>query len=413
MDALEDTVERKPKVSIVIPVYNDEAHIADAIESVLGQTLREIEIIVVDDGSTDGTCAVLRGYEGRITCLTQSNSGQGAARNAGILASGGRYVCFLDSDDTYMPNKVEVQSAFLDEHPDVGLCYSGWLDVDVETGRVLNDYSDVKPEGDPTTNVFPPHFPYFAALLRREWLERVGVFDERFRNAEDTDLWWRLWAAGCVFRRVKGVHAVRGVRPASLSRNVPQACKSTLIVYRKYFAMIGSRASRAVRIRRLAGVSMKLAGHYIVKGDIDHAEQALKDALRYDRHLLGERTYWLQLLGQLDLKYPFAEGEGIKSFTSVWRQLKALISDVLGGRDSRTEPEGLRKATWALAYALSLHAAISGRLFQTLRWFIVGTLKGRVAHAPGFAWLLVRRFYGRATPSPKDRVTGRRADLCL
>ena len=392
MDVMEDTVERKPKVSIVIPVYNDEAHIADAIESALEQTLREIEIVVVDDGSTDGTREVLREYEGRITCLRQSNSGPGAARNAGISASRGKYVCFLDSDDTYMPDKVAVQSAFLDEHPEVGLCYSGWLDVDAATGSVVNDFSDARPEGNPAKDVFPPHFPSFAALLRREWLERVGGFDERFRNAEDTDLWWRLWAAGCVFRRVKGALAARGVRPKSASKNVSQACKSTLILYRKYFAMIGSRASRAVRVRRLAGVWMKLAGYYIVKGDIDHAKQALKNALRYDRRLLGERTYWLQLLEQLDLKYPLGEGEGIKSFTSVWRQLKTLASNVLDDNDGRTETESLRKATWALAYALSLHAAISRRLLQAIRWFIVGTMKGRGAHAAGFAWLLVRRF---------------------
>ena len=379
-------------VSIIIPVYNDEDCVASAIESALSQTLPDVEVIVVDDGSTDGTPDVLGRYRGDVVHIRRENGGLPAARNTGIAASRGKYLCFLDSDDELMPGKARLQSSFLEEHGDAGLCYSGWLDVDIRDGRVLRDFSSARPEPNPATDVFPPHFPVFAALVRRKWVERVAGFDERFRFAADNDFWWRLWAEGCVFRRLRGALARRGVRSGSLSKHVPEHSSYVIFAYRKYFAMIGSRASRVVRIRRLAGVWMKLAGYYIVKGDIDHAEQALKDALRYDRHLLGERTYWLGLLGQLDLKYPFAEGEGIKSFTSVWRQLKALISDVLGGSDGRAETEGSRKATWALAYALSLHAAISGRLFQTIKWFIVGTLKGRGAHTPGFAWLLVRRF---------------------
>ncbi|MBN1593519.1 MAG: glycosyltransferase [Candidatus Coatesbacteria bacterium] len=378
-------------VSIIIPVYNDENYIEKAINSALAQTHSDVEVVVVDDGSTDGTPDILDKFGGDITRIRRENGGLPAARNTGINASHGRYLCFLDSDDEFMPEKVREQFSFLEERPDAGLCYSGWLDVDIHDGRILRDFSSARDEPRPGVDVFPPHFPVFAALVRRHWVERIGGFDEWFLCAADNDFWWRLWAAGCTFRRLKGALAVRGVRPKSMSKHVPKHSSYVIAAYRKYFSLIGPKAGRSIRVRSLAGVWMKQAAHYLTIGDVESARTALASALRYDRRLLRERTYWLQLLTQLDLKYPLGYGEGISSFSKVWSKLKALIDDVLAEPgSSQSKPSRISEAEWALAFALSLHACNSRKLLQMVKWYIVGAFKGRGGHMLGFAWLLIR-----------------------
>src|SRR3972149_614140 len=106
-----------PKVSVIIPSYNRADCVCDAIDSVLAQTYRDFETIVVDDGSTDETLQVLRNYRNDIRCLRRENGGAGAARNLGILSASGDYVAFLDSDDIMLPRRLEYQVAALDRFP--------------------------------------------------------------------------------------------------------------------------------------------------------------------------------------------------------------------------------------------------------------------------------------------------------
>ena len=369
-------------VSIIIPVYNDERHVAAAIESALAQTLKEIEVIVVDDGSTDGTPEVLEKYEGRIVHVRQENRGLPGARNTGIKASRGKYLCFLDSDDTFLPRKVEVQTAVMEREPQVGLSYAGWLDVDIDTGEVLRDFSLARPEHDPRTDVFPPHFPVFAVLVRREWFERVGLFDERLKAVEDSDMWWRLWAAGCVFRRVKIAVARRGVRPGSMSQNIPQHSRCALFVNRQHFRRMGSRAPRKVRVRKLAAIWTKQAGYHLGRSEHDLAVDSLCAALRYDRRLLESPMHWVPLVRQLDLKYPLAEGDGIGDYSAVWRDIISAAQDALSVKDNARYHFGsLRRVKSALAYAMSRQAFSTGRFYQAFKWLVVAIADGR-GHLP-------------------------------
>lgn len=187
-----------PTVSVIIPTYNCAKYIAQAIESVLAQTYSDYEIIVVDDGSTDDTAAVLRPYRDRINYIWQENKKLPAARNAGIAASSGAYLAFLDSDDQFLPDKLTVQTRCLDERPDVGLVASGYQYVD-EAGHLL---AEDKPWlGRPAITLesilFGGLAPVHAVLLRRDWFEQVGGFDEQFAYCEDMDLWYRLALSGC------------------------------------------------------------------------------------------------------------------------------------------------------------------------------------------------------------------------
>lgn len=186
-----------PKVSVIIPTYNGAQYIKQAVDSVLAQTYDDYEIIVVDDGSTDDTAELLRPYGDRITYLYQENRKLPAARNTGIRAARGQYLAFLDSDDLFLPHKLAAQARCLDERREVGLVASGHQYID-EAGRLLQESRSWL--GRPVITIesilFGGLAPVHAVLLRRDWFERVGGFDEQFSYCEDMDLWYRLALAG-------------------------------------------------------------------------------------------------------------------------------------------------------------------------------------------------------------------------
>ncbi|HEU5321302.1 MAG TPA: glycosyltransferase family A protein, partial [Methylomirabilota bacterium] len=123
---MRDDVAAAPAVSVVIPTFNCAPFVAEAVESVRAQTWADLEVVVVDDGSTDDTARVLEPYRqsGAIRYLRQDNRGPSAARNAGIRAARGRYVAFLDADDTIPPSSIERRLRFLDAHPDVAVVFT-------------------------------------------------------------------------------------------------------------------------------------------------------------------------------------------------------------------------------------------------------------------------------------------------
>ncbi len=187
-----------PRVSVIIPTYNCDRYIAQALESVLSQRGCSYEAIVIDDGSTDGTCRVLRPYGAYLRYFYQKNQGVSAARNHGIQLAQGEFVAFLDADDFFLPGKLAAQVAKFEAQPDLGIVHSGWRRVNSQ-GKAL---MDVQPwQTFPELNLeswlrWKPVFPG-AMIFRREWLERVGGFDPRFTVAEDVDLVLRLALNGC------------------------------------------------------------------------------------------------------------------------------------------------------------------------------------------------------------------------
>lgn len=175
----------RPLVTVVIPAFNAEAFIAEAIESVLAQDHDSVEVVVVDDGSTDRTAAIASRYS--VTCIRQENAGQAAARNTGVAAASGSLVSFLDADDLWMASKLSVEVSYLLAHP--GIDY-----VLVRMQRSLLPGAPWPP-GTPAswfTEPQPGTLPS-AGLVRRSTLERVGPFDIRFAHGSDTE--WQARAA--------------------------------------------------------------------------------------------------------------------------------------------------------------------------------------------------------------------------
>lgn len=180
-----------PIVSVIIPTHNRSHYITDALESVLEQTYGNIEIIVVDDGSTDGTEKALEPYQDRILYLQQNNEGAASARNFGIRKASGHYIAFLDSDDLYLPKKIERQVDALKNNEHLGFVFCNSLFC-YEDGVEIPMLEDEAPSG----YIFPKLFMHNfistnTILIKRECLEKVGTFKDMV-HAEDYDLWLRL-----------------------------------------------------------------------------------------------------------------------------------------------------------------------------------------------------------------------------
>lgn len=211
-------------VSVVIPTYNNAQFVCDAIDSVLAQTYKNYEILLIDDGSKDNTGRVIEKYDGKqIRYIYQENKGLAGARNTGIKASRGELIAFLDADDMWLPEKLERQAGLMNAFPNVGLVGCGYYGVDESGERVkemkgrnylnkellLNDLM--------VRNVVTGSGS--GVLARKECFEKAGLFDESFRSTEDRDMWYRILN----FYDLKFVTdylVVIRVRKNSLSKNV-------------------------------------------------------------------------------------------------------------------------------------------------------------------------------------------------
>ena len=190
------------KISVVIPAYNAEKHIARAIDSVLAQTRPADEVIVVDDGSTDATAEVVRSYGDKVIFLQQENAGVSVARNAAIEAATGDWIAFLDADDEWLPEKLMLQTEHLAKHPDLKWSFTNisWdkekrgavkpthpihrLNTILADTEYFEDYLDAYTQG------------FFAStitlMIHRSVFDSVGVFEPGMKRAQDTDLWFRI-----------------------------------------------------------------------------------------------------------------------------------------------------------------------------------------------------------------------------
>lgn len=180
------------QVSVIIPTFNRAQTIARAVDSVLAQSDPAVELIVVDDGSTDDTRALLENRVG-VTLISQSNQGVSAARNAGIKAASGEWIAFLDSDDEWLPEKLKKQKQAL-WRSQQKICHTDeiWIRNGV---RVNPKHKHKKPDGE----VFEASLPLCCVspssiVLHRSVLDAVGVFDESLPACEDYDLWLRLFS---------------------------------------------------------------------------------------------------------------------------------------------------------------------------------------------------------------------------
>ena len=196
-------------VSVVIPVFNGVRFLAAAIESVAAQGYRPLEIIVVDDGSTDGSGSVAAGLAG-VRCLRQENAGPAAARNAGMAVASGEFFAFLDADDLMTPNRLDLQVGYLQDHPEVG-CVLGRQELLLEPGVEPPKWATgaaASTEG-PAELFGGGEVVAISTVARRTAFDRIGGFDPAFRVGEDIDWLFRLREACIALTVVDDIVTIR------------------------------------------------------------------------------------------------------------------------------------------------------------------------------------------------------------
>lgn len=227
-----------PTVSAVITTYNLAEMLPEAIESVLAQDWKDIQIIVVDDGSTDNTAEVMKKYAGVVQYISQKNAGPSAARNTGIQASGGEFLAFLDGDDLWKPNKTSRQLMEFEKDTTVGLVSS---DFSVHEGdRVTESYLAScrhVASGKIFPNLLKENFLLpSAAMLRRECVTQVGAWDISLRGTEDRDYWLRV-ARSWRIQVIPEELTIKRNRPDNLTSNQDKLTPYRIRLFEKVLAM--------------------------------------------------------------------------------------------------------------------------------------------------------------------------------
>lgn len=252
----------KPRVSIVVPVYNGERTLAATLDSVWAQTFGDFELLVVNDGSTDGTGALLAGQsDPRLQVIDGRHGGASASRNRGVAQARGEFVAFLDGDDLWTADKLARQVAALAATPDAALAYS-WTDLIDESGRIIQQGSHVVANGRVYPLLASRNFldcgstPLIrrSALLEAAALVEAGPFDESLRGGEDWDLWLRI-AERQAFVCVPAVQVHYRVHGGSAVSKVEQQVRDVRTVIARAVARLPVSAERE-RIEQTATANL-------------------------------------------------------------------------------------------------------------------------------------------------------------
>jgi glycosyltransferase involved in cell wall biosynthesis len=267
-----DARAEPPLVSVIMPAYNAARFIGAAIESVLAQTYRNLELIVVDDGSTDATATVVTEFGNRVRYIYQDNARQAAARNVGLRYARGELLAFLDADDLWLPEKLERQVARLALKPGLGLvlCTARVIDAEGrEVGQLRSDLASGSCESV-LLGEFRAGSIASAGLIPRRVIEAVGGFDISLPPCEDTDLLWRI-ASKYPIDRVEEALVLYRLHPGNDHANVDRMTHAWMSMYRKAF--------RDPAVRRLGWrFRRRCSGrlYYMLAGDHWHAGRMVR-----------------------------------------------------------------------------------------------------------------------------------------
>ena len=270
-----------PTVSVIIHTYNNEKFIAETVESVLNQTYKDYEIVVVDDGSVDGTRVALKPYMQKIRYHYKENGGIASAKNAGIKLSQTEYVAFLDHDDLWVSDKLKLQMECFSENPQVGLVYAKYTSF--KDGKELR----TKPEKGYSGWIFKEllsksFIQTSTVVVKRECLDAVGPYDETFSLGDEYDMFLRIarkFQCGFVD---KGLTRYR-VHDTNASNNDFLFDNENLGVYKKIynnFTDLDGVEKKILR-KRIARYSMKVAEGLYRQGKQEESKKYQMEANNY------------------------------------------------------------------------------------------------------------------------------------
>lgn len=282
------------EISVIIPVYNGEKTIKETIKSVLNQSFKLLELIIINDGSTDSTLEIIKSIDdSRLQVFSYPNAGLAASRNRGISHSTGKFISFIDADDLWTFDKLESQIKALQDHPKAAVAYS-WTDYIDTEGKLLKSGRQITACGDVYKQLMLWNFLENGSnpLIRSGALEVVGNFDETLSAAEDWDMWLRL-AACYEFVAVPKAQILYRVSVNSMSTNLKTQEVESLKVIERAFTH-----SKAESLQHLKKYSFARLYKYLTFKALEAppkvrkswiAAQFLWNCIKYDRSVLKQR----------------------------------------------------------------------------------------------------------------------------
>lgn len=286
-----------PLVSVIIPAYNAEKYILMAIGSVLEQNYSPLEILLIDDGSTDGTAKLVQREAPQVRIIQQANAGVAAARNTGLRNASGEFICFLDADDGWFPGKLAAQVDYLARHPEVGLVFHHWLvwrpDANGVYSKLERPLQANNSDIDPADSgwIYPQLLldcivHTSTVMLRRQIAQQVGFFDQNLINGEDYNYWLRV-SRICEIHKLSGVYSFYREVAGSLTSTPKTLNFEYLVVQRAVqewgLSAPGGKALPSRQINsRLAKLAFGFGFLHFHGGSPKLARQAFFDAIRHN-----------------------------------------------------------------------------------------------------------------------------------
>jgi glycosyltransferase involved in cell wall biosynthesis len=292
--------DQSPLVSVIVPAFNGERYVGEALQSALAQDYANKEIIVVDDGSTDSTPRILSSFGRQIRVFRQYNAGAAAARNAAIAQARGEYFAFLDADDVWLPQKLTAQIAYLESHPDIGMVYSAWAEWRADAGGgfapPVSLPSAVDLEIEPSGSgwlynrlLLDCVIHTTTAVIRADVAAQVGAFDENLKRGQDYDYWLRA-------SRITPIHKLRAalslyrIHPQSITRR-PHAANYGYLVIKKALDRWGTIGPDGTETPT-RDVNKVLADMWFGYGYTHYQAGDPALARTAFRHCIGYRPFW-------------------------------------------------------------------------------------------------------------------------
>ncbi|MDR3542778.1 MAG: glycosyltransferase [Desulfocapsaceae bacterium] len=310
-----------PRVSVIIPVRNGYLYICETIDSVLNQNINDLEIIIVDDGSTDYDYTQLESYDSRIQVIRLDGFGVSHARNVGMAASRGEFIAFLDADDVWFPGKLLAQLRYFEKHPEVGVVFGGFVKWEARDDGQHPPASLLMTDSSHLEDIDPEHSGWLypkllmgllvginTPLIRRGIIALVGQFNEKMRIGEDYEYWLRI-------SQLTQMHALAG--PVALYR-IHNASAMHHLDKENHLAALLETARKRWGLsspdgaflplqdfrRRLAAVEFSHGYNHYWKGDPATAVKSFAKCLCHGHRLIRSLCYMIMSWGKLIKSFP-------------------------------------------------------------------------------------------------------------
>lgn len=358
-------------VSVIIPNYNHAAYVADAIRSVLGQTFRNFEIIVVDDGSTDNSREVISGFGSRVHAIWQENRGLSAARNAGIRVAEGTFVGVLDADDMYEPNYLSTLVPILEAYPDAQAVYCGYQFVDHHNHPLPQREARLVQNGQLYQALVEGNFLVPESMLvRRHCYEMVGPFDETLRALEDLDMWLRISSRFNVLSSTEILTRHR-VLTDSMSADTTRMFEYRLAVIRKHFGLEPPKYSEWTEAQRWA------YGHAYLTSTVEFLQS--QNQTRAYNCILEMAKIYPDLLVRFNTFFQIGLCDQSKGFLGDLKNVNSrrnahvlfgLLDRLFNEPEFKSKPKRFRHSAYAKACFALGTISYGGRRFRDTRNFL-------------------------------------------